>query len=315
MYESQTKASNGSKTSKLASLDDIQTSREACAAAMNTVSLAMSKCKSSLWKRGVADENVVALPCRIAYQMLENSTGIQARKSASGDLAIQMIATTVNSTDCLLNTIVSALVDMLHSYEHMAPLVAEICALVNDEPKNKLAFQLLKEIGSLDGNSESESNGKASGIKNVAPFLNFLAEKKPDFMLEHIGLVLSHLKSEPYNLRSAILTAIGHILIQCNMAEKEKEDDRQEDIDNDIIESENESKKLIKMKGNLYDLLLEHVYDISSYTRVAVLKTWATLIEAQVLPVDKLAPITKIVIDRLQDKTVMVRRISMQVRT
>jgi condensin complex subunit 1 len=313
IYESESKASNGSKATKSA-VEEMQNSREACAVAMNTVTHIMAKYKSTLWKRGVADESIVTLPCRIAYQMMENATGVQARKLASGDLAIQMIASTLNSTDCLLNTVVSALVDMLHSYEHMAPLVAEICALVNDEPKNKLAFELLKEIGSLDGNAESDTSGKASGIKNVAPFLNCLAEKKPQFMLEHIDFVLPHLQAEPYNLRSAILTSIGHILIQCNLAEKEKEEDREgTEEEEEILENDSKTKKLSKTKEQLYQLLLEHVYDVSSYTRVAVLKTWATLIEARVLPVDKLAPITKIVIDRLQDKTVMVRRIAMQV--
>jgi condensin complex subunit 1 len=44
------------------------------------------------------------------------------------------------------------------------------------------------------------------------------------------------------------------------------------------------------------------------------MKTWASLIQAQSLPIDKLIPVTELAIDRLQDKTVMVRRSAMQVR-
>jgi len=58
-----------------------------------------------------------------------------------------MIAATVNSADSLLSTVVAALVDLLCSYEHMAPLVAELCCMVNERPTNRLATELLREIG------------------------------------------------------------------------------------------------------------------------------------------------------------------------
>ena len=349
-----------------------QENRELCAAAMHQASLAMARHKSNLWKRGVPNENVISIPCRIAYQMLENATGAIARKLASADLALEMIAVTVDSTsssekglslnsdsgsdsrsgltsssssnDGVLDTVVSALIDMLHSYEHMAPLAAELCCLVREresgpnassrsprgdkKPHNKLAVSLLREIGRLDAStaSVSDTSGKASGIRNVAPFLNELAEKKPRLVLEHIGLVLPHLRSEPYNLRSAIATTIGQILIQCKNvnqsdvnsdsdSDNERDDVDEEGEEGDFIGSNNaEAKKLEKVKASLYDILLEHAYDVSSYTRVAVMKTWATLIQAQSLPVDKLIPVTELAIDRLQDKTVMVRRSAMQVR-
>ena len=294
----------------------VQNSREACASAMLAASHAMAICKFNLWKRGVPDENIVSIPCRIAYQMLENSTGATARKLSSGDIALQIIATTLDSTDCLLNTVVSALVDMMHSFEHMAPLAAELCCLVKQDSSNlrgnKLAVELLREVGRLEGGaaSASDTSGKASGIKNVAPFLNELAEKNPPLVLEHISLVLPHLHSEPYNLRSAIVVTIGHLLVSCSDDSREVDNEGENEI---IGVDESKSKKLSETKQKLYDILLEHVYDVSSFTRVAVMKTWASLIQAQSLPIDKLIPVTELAIDRLQDKTVMVRRSAMQV--
>jgi len=309
---------------RLAEVQDAQMSREACASAMLAAANAMAWNKSNLWKRGVPDENVISLPCRIAYQMLENATGAVARKLASADIAMQMIAATLDSADCLLNTVISALVDMLHSFEHMAPLAADLCCLVKEEPQNKLAIELLREIGRLDAGAAavSDTSGKASGIRNVAPFINELAEKKPQLVLEHIALVLPHLQHEPYNLRSAIVVAIGHLLIRCvdhNGAEEDEDEDEGADADADADSSDlvgarkSKAKKISDIKTSLYDILLEHVYDVSSYTRVAVMKTWAALIEAQSLPVDKLVAVTELAIDRLQDKTVMVRRSAMQV--
>ena len=51
-----------------------------------------------------------------------------------------MIAASVDSTDGILSTIVAALMDLMHSYEHMAPLCAELCCpaasvCANNDPR------------------------------------------------------------------------------------------------------------------------------------------------------------------------------------
>ena len=108
---------------------------------------------------------------------------------------------------------------------------------------------------------------------------------------------------------------IGHLLIRCDDGDGTEKEVDEGTGDSDLIGvgDVSKAKKLSDVKASLYDILLEHVYDVSSYTRVAVMKTWATLIRAQSLPVDKLIPVTQLAIDRLQDKTVMVRRSAMQV--
>merc|ERR1740117_2134213 len=107
----------------------------------------MGQNRSTLWKRGVADDTVVILPCRIAYQMLESATGIIARKAASGDAALAMIAATVDSCPNSIGTILAALMDLMHSYEHLASLCAELCSLVST---NQLPVELIREVGRLD---------------------------------------------------------------------------------------------------------------------------------------------------------------------
>ena len=77
--------------------EDTVQMRAACADAMLTAAKSMGKNRSTLWKRGVPNESIVVLPCRIAYQMLESATGVLARKAASGDAALTMIAATVDS--------------------------------------------------------------------------------------------------------------------------------------------------------------------------------------------------------------------------
>lgn len=298
--------------------ENLVNSREECACAMLAAAQSMASYKSKLWARGVPDENVIGLPCRIAYQMLERATGAMARKASCSDSAMQIIASTVNSTDCLLSTIVAALLDLLHSYEHMAPIVAEICCLVSDKPTNKLAVEIIREVGHLDTRDipVSDAGGKASGLKNVAPILSELSTRKPVIILEHINYVLHHLDRDCYNLRSSVLTAIGNILVRRNSKEERNldiSDENSINLSNDGLEDDiNKEVKKSEQREKLFDILTKHVHDVSSYTRNAVLKSWAHLVENQSVPVQRLIPVTLLAIDRLQDKTVLVRRSAMQ---
>ena len=303
--------------------DDLAVSRSMCAEAMYIAAITMSTQKSKLWKRSVPDEAVVGLPCRIAYQMLESATGVLARKASSGDQALKMIAATVDSAPCLLNTVVAALVDLLHTYDHMAPLVAELCTIVNENPTNVLATELLREIGRLDtsGYVDNTAGNKASGIKNVAPFISELAVVRPRVVLSNISLLLPHLDSEPYVLRSAIVNAIGHILVREDQtlmetpASKKDGDSGDDESDGEESKEERQIVNMAKTRTSLFDILCDRTHDITSFTRAASLKVLNDLTEKQSLPLDRIMPVTAIAIDRLQDKTVMVRRYAMQVST
>ena len=316
------KRGGGSKSKKNTNEEELAASRSACAEAMYTAAITMSTQKSKLWKRSVPDESVVGLPCRIAYQMLESATGVVARKASSGDAALQMIAATVDSAPCLLNTVVAALVDLLHTYDHMAPLAAELCTIVNETPSNILATELLREIGRLDtdGYADNAAGGKASGIKNVAPFISELAAVRPRVVLSNISLLLPHLDSEPYVLRSAIVNSIGHILVRedTTLMETTNKEDKENDSGDDSgeensVKEERQIVNMAKTRASLFDILCDRTHDITSFTRAASLKVLNDLTEKQSLPLDRLMPVTAIAIDRLQDKTVMVRRYAMQV--
>jgi condensin complex subunit 1 len=199
-------------------------------------------------------------------------------------------------------------------------MVAELCTMVDERPTNVLATELLREIGRLDTSGYVDSGAagnKASGIKNVAPFVSELAAVRPRVVLSNISLLLPHLDSEPYVLRSAIINSIGHILV--------REDRSLIDVrDGDVGQSPGEGGEgggkeerqivnMAKTRASLFDILCDRTRDITSFTRAASLKVLNDLTEKQSLPLDRVMPVTAIAIDRLQDKTVMVRRNAMQV--
>ena len=310
VMESEAKIGSTLKTSSKKRSDNQEANamvemRAECAQAMLMAAEKMSENRSRLWRRGVPDESVVVLPCRIAYQMLESATGVIARKAASGDEAIAMIAATVDSSESLMGTIIAALMDMMHSYEHMADICAELCSMVTT---NKLPVELIREMGRLDTNSQD--TGKASGIKFVAPFINAIAESRPRLVLANISHIMPHLNSEPYYLRSAIVAAIGHIIDHIGKSLCSTENAEEEEKDGAMSPSSME-----KSRGTLLTILQERAHDVSSYTRSAVLKAWIRLVQEGSIPVERFISVTMIAMDRLKDKTVIVRKQALQVRS
>lgn len=296
-------------TDSLVEGEDTVQMRAVCSEAMLVAAKSMGKNRFRLWKRGVVDESVVILPCRIAYQMLESASGVIARKAASGDAALGMIAATVDSSDSVMGTIIAALMDLMHSYEHLAPLCAELCTLTSTK---KLGVELIREVGRLDtsGSRGSDSANKASGIKYVAPFISELSLCRPQLVLANISHLLQHLETDPYYLRSAILTALGHIIEYIGKALKPNSS---EDLPDNAVESDTSPSNLEKSRTALLNILQERSHDVSSYTRSAVLKSWIHLAHSGSIPVERMLPVTVMAIDRLQDKTVMVRKQSLQV--
>ena len=264
----------------------ITASRIQCAETMLGAAKSMTEKSGVLWKRGVGDEAVVSLPSRIAYLILETCT-TQAQRRSGGESALQMLVYAVDGNE-RLNTVVAALVDLMSTYDHIAPLAAELCGKVKE---NTLGNELLREIARLDVNDV--------GIKNVAPFLSELASVRSKVVLQNIPIILPLLESEVYVLRSAIVNAIGCILLRGE--EEEGEDDEK-------------AKMNAANRSSLFEILCGRTRDITSFTRAAALKTLTELTEKQSLPLDRVGPVTEIAIDRLRDKTVMVRRCSMQVR-
>lgn len=284
--------------------------RNSCAKTMMIAAQAMAKNRTTLWVRGVPDESVVILPCRIAFQMLESATGVVARKTSSADEALAMIAASVDSTEGLISTVVAGLMDLMHSYEHMAPLCSELCCMVSENPTNKLAVELLREIGRLNtyGLSGGDAGGKASGIRNVAPFVSQLASLRPRLVLSNIAFLTPHLSSDFHNLRSHIITAVANIL-------SSPEGLGLKGSDQDEGSPHTEMPSDAKSRATLLEILRERVHDVSSFTRSAALKAWIQVVQKNCLPVEWFIQVTEVAIDRLRDKTVLTRRIAMQLLT
>ena len=298
--------------------EDVLKLRQLCADALLVAAQSMADHRAILWPRGVPDQAVVGLPCRIAGALLETATGVTARRHACGDQALQLLAVSLDGDPSLLNTVTAALMDLMHSFEHMAGLTAELCTMLRVEPVNRLAVELLREMGRLDSsnnnNNSSNKQQAAVGIKNVAPFVALLAEQRPRWVLQNLSHVLPHLHhAEAYHLRSSIVTAIAHILEYLGNSSTgggEPADDA-----DSHTEHAAPVQDVAKSRSALLDLLAERIYDVTSFTRSAVIKAWIRLVQTQSIPKERIVPVARLAMDRLQDKTVMVRKQAMQLLT
>lgn len=71
----------------------------------------------------------------------------------------------------------------------------------------------------------------------------------------------------------------------------------------------------IRIRNSLLDILLERVYDVSPFTRAAVLKVWSQLAVNHSIPVQRVVSLMELAQDRLGDKTAIVRKAAMQLMT
>jgi condensin complex subunit 1 len=65
---------------------------------------------------------------------------------------------------------------------------------------------------------------------------------------------------------------------------------------------------LIHLRDELLDILMERVRDVNSFTRAASLRVWCTLLENEVIPVNRIGSVAELGVDRLYDKTAVVRK-------
>ena len=283
-------------------------------------SVAMDEYRTSLWQRGVVDEQVVLIPCKMAYLLLERSTGIVARRTHGAVPAMEILTRTAQAHGSLLTHVVASLWDMLHNHEHAAVMLADLCT-VDSNGAYLLVHEMLKEYGRLDGSGDP----KMTGIKFVAPWVAHVAEQRPDWVLPHLSHLVGHLtQSEAYPLRSAVVGALSSILLQkpqstisntSNVEEPSESDNNEQTEEASQPTIQNTSANLsATTREQIFQYLVVQTHDVSSFTRAAVLKAWGRLVVNGALPKGWIQRVTQIALERLSDKTVAVRKQAMQVR-
>ena len=173
-------------------------------------------------------------------------------------------------------------------------------------------------LGEILAIPELRSSKDSPTVRNIATFLEALADSAPRFMHANRMVVLPLLNCKCYSVRNAVITTLGSI---CNtLPNTQSGVDCSEQVgggggggskegDEEISGSSSSSVVMDKeTRDELLDLLLERVHDVSAYCRSRCLKTWGQLCGTGAIPLTKVLPAVLAASDRMADKSAMVRK-------
>ncbi|KAF8493475.1 non-SMC mitotic condensation complex subunit 1-domain-containing protein [Russula emetica] len=182
----------------------------------------------------------------------------------------------------------TTIMQSLHLNEHLPEPMAEcLNVLLKEFDHGQLGDEILREIAAKSFNAQD-----TKGPRNFSKFLTQFAEWAPRTVLKQISLLLSHLDSESYPMRIAIVEVIGHLIRELACSE---------DLTSD-------AHQIQKQLNEFYDLLLRRALDLSSYVRSKVFTVLNRLCDLPVkFPKQRLA-ITRAAVAALDDKVAGVRK-------
>eukprot|EP00937_MAST-01D_sp_MAST-1D-sp2_P006871 g6871.t1 len=251
-----------------------------------------------LWK-AKPDEAFVTLFTRTMCKICENPAAMRARAVQEG--ALRVLARCAAVLPSISSALEAQLMQLLTGCQHFAPALAELGALMCSD-----AFGNNEQVVRELFNDVRQMPADVSGLKHVAKFVEEFACLRPALVLQALPTALmAHLDADNYSMRSSICTAISHIVLhlfeEAAAAEAEAGGDGGELLDE-------QRRRDAQTREDLLDMLLHRLRDSSSWTRAAVLKAWVALVARGCVPKKQLPELTRLCLERLQDKTASVRK-------
>lgn len=263
---------------------------------MKSVSQAMSADLWALFRPSRPDDAILARVALLAAAAF-------AEPGSAKDPELAASASTVLAVCALrygqMESVTSTMVELINVYEHTPPLVAELLRhSVSTFNDGRLVGALVAELSAVDPveyERQQNATGEKAGVRSVANFIEELAARCPKLLAGQMALLLPHLGGRAWSLRSGIIAAIGHLIAQAFI---------------DVSNESGDQQRLaaLRAKQHLLDVLVERTRDQSSFTRKAVLATWAALSEQRAVPLGHWSTVTEIAIGRLEDKSSLVRK-------
>ncbi|PCH34948.1 hypothetical protein WOLCODRAFT_155593 [Wolfiporia cocos MD-104 SS10] len=238
-----------------------------------------------IWMTTAERDTFINCITRPVYHITESEQYIKSQPIRMG--AYKVICLAVKHHGHILAAQIS-IMQSLQYYEHLSEPMAEcLTVLAKEFDHAQLGDDILREIA-----AKSFSAQDSKGPRAFSRFLVRFAELSPRSVLKQISLLLSHLDSESYPMRMAIVEVLGCLIRELATSQ-------------DLTAGEHQAQKQL---NGLYELLLERTLDLSSYVRTKVLSTLARLCDLPVkLPKQRLAA-TRAAADALEDKAASVRK-------
>ena len=232
-----------------------------------------------IWRLEKPEVSFTNLIVTTAFSLLENPANLKLK-----GLKESLIQLLVNVERCSEIPVHSVL-NILMKFDHLTSTIVGMIQMITNENKNTSNFvnEIFREIGKIDNEEFAADN---NGAKLIGIFIEEISDKLPKVVMNYMSLLVPHLNVEFYPIRNAILTSISRVLVE--------------------IKDEGEKK------DQLFDILLERLKDANAYTRSRDIQCWGYLCEHKSIPLSLLSQIVSGIVDRLQDKSALVRKSAVQ---
>lgn len=251
----------------------------------------------------------------------------------------------------ILPTISSSLIEMIASLEFMADRIAQLARILYERcsGNSELVTDLIRET---TRQNFCESAKTTASVRNLSHFIvrvsnpshpqTACSEQAPFALLRSLPLLLKLLDREAYTLRVGVIQALGNLIEKTGQSEQTgqpRESQRERRVSSygsvtnkraSIVirrqslaageekEEEEEKEEVIKAIDlktavSVIGLLEERQHDVNAFARSATLRVFASLVDHGFVPLSKYLAITRVAIERLQDKGVLVRKNAMNV--
>jgi hypothetical protein len=251
---------------------------------------------SVLFAMGRMPENFVMLFWKYTLDLLEKRavgiTGVgtseQASKKMCTDVLLLACKQVAVGSSTGVTVLVTAVLDGACREDHLATPLAEICRAAG--VGSAFVSELMAEIARLNMTDLSKGNG--SGARNIGCFLMAVASVYPELIALYLPLIMHHMDSDVYQIRCAIITAMGstiafiHEQCQIELAKDQTpvavELNQEEGEEKEEEGARNSGKfnmhQFVRLRDDMVDMLIERTHDVSSYARAAVLRVWVSLV-------------------------------------
>ncbi|KAA1474981.1 hypothetical protein DENSPDRAFT_908815 [Dentipellis sp. KUC8613] len=251
---------------------------------LNLLSRVLRLKTNKVWTTTGERDTFIKCITRPAYHITENE---QYMKSQPIKLsAYKVICLAVKHHGHAMAAQIS-IMQSLQYYEHLSEPMAEcLTVLAKEFDHAQLGDEVLREIARKSFNAQD-----SKGPKAFSKFLVRYAELSPRSVLKQISLLLTHLDSESYPMRIAIVEVLGSLIREL----------AQSDLTTDTQQTQ-------KQLTGLYDLLLERTLDLNSYVRNKVFQVLARLCDLPVKFPKQRLEMTRKAVNALEDKSSGVRK-------
>lgn len=240
----------------------------------------------NLWNPPVAEEGFVNLCADLAYRTIEHPS---IKKKNIEDTVFRLLGILLKSYNHSIVFPVRIFELMKNSEMSATAIAGGVCVLYEDYGLHTILKVIIEQI--LNGLDDA-SDGPV--VKNVSTFFTELSNSVPTLMMPFIREIASDLLNlESYQLRICVLQVMSEIVL----SELSREEMTQEEKDT---------------RDEFLDHIFMHIHDINAHVRSKALHMWCHMKNENAVPLSWLSPVLKQAVGRLEDKSALVRKNSIQ---